>query len=300
MRNSGGRGQEEGTLSVHRVITTGKREAGRVVVVVSPLRQAQGRLFDRFRAGPSTGSGQAFGGRRKARRRVRGERRRRQLGRIEAGWPGYPYGRPGRGGGGQVSSVCRRCVQFPRQCVPFSGKCVPFSGKCVQSASECVQSGLTTRSLRRPRRRGSWAVSRWRLDGVSARRRLTMALASGDGAGARGVHRVGGDVFSFCPNVFTLRANVFSFRLFPPPMCSLFRPMCSVGVDDALARAAPARRFRGGIGAEIKRHQRAGDEAARVPLEGADLLCEPNLLTEVWRDCLALTLPPMQGLRLGK
>ena len=60
-RNSGGRGREDGTPSVHRMITKGKREAGRVVVVVSPPSassgQAQGRLsadagrlFDRFGA----------------------------------------------------------------------------------------------------------------------------------------------------------------------------------------------------------------------------------------------------------
>ncbi len=63
-RNSEKRGREEGTPSVHRVITSGKREAGRVVVVASPpsagsrraLRQAQDRLSaDAGR--PSTGSG---------------------------------------------------------------------------------------------------------------------------------------------------------------------------------------------------------------------------------------------------
>ena len=84
-----------------------------------------------------------------------------------------------------------------------------------------------------------------------------MALASGADVRARGVHLVGVEVFSFCPNVFTLRANVFSFRRFPPPMCSLSKPMCSVGVDDSFARAAPARRFRGGFGVEIRRGLRA-------------------------------------------
>ena len=39
-----------------------------------------------------------------------------------------------------------------------------------------------------------------------------MALASGDDARARGVHRVRGDVFSFGSNVFTIRADVFIFR----------------------------------------------------------------------------------------
>lgn len=66
MRNSGKRGREDGTPSVHRVITTGKGEVGRVVVVVNPpsassgqaLRRAQDRLsvdtgrhFEKLRAG---------------------------------------------------------------------------------------------------------------------------------------------------------------------------------------------------------------------------------------------------------
>ena len=35
-----------------------------------------------------------------------------------------------------------------------------------------------------------------------------------------GVHRIRGDVFSFCPDVFTFRANVFIFR----PDVFIFRP----------------------------------------------------------------------------
>ena len=88
-----------------------------------------------------------------------------------------------------------------------------------------------------------------------------MALASDNDVRSRGVHAVGVEVFSFCPNVFTLRANVFSFRPFPPPMCSLFGAMCSVGDYDAFARAAPAWRFEGGFGVEIRRvsaRRRAG------------------------------------------
>jgi hypothetical protein len=77
-----------------------------------------------------------------------------------------------------------------------------------------------------------------------------MVLASGDDARARGVHRVGVEVFNSCP-------NVFSFRRFPRPMCSLFGPMCSVEVDDASARAAKARRRQCGFGVEIRRGLRA-------------------------------------------
>jgi len=56
--------------------------------------------------------------------------------------------------------------------------------------------------------------------------------------------------------VFTVLAAMCS--LFGPmcsvsaPMCSLCRPMCSVGVDDAFAPAASARRFPGGLGVEIR------------------------------------------------
>ena len=78
-------------------------------------------------------------------------------------------------------------------------------------------------------------VLAWGSGGASERRRSTKALASGDDARARGVHRIGVDVFSFRP-------NVFSFRPFPPPMCSLSRPMCSVGVDDAFGLARRRRR----------------------------------------------------------
>lgn len=146
-----------------------------------------------------------------------------------------------------MSTVCRRCVQFRRECVQFSSECVHFSGKCVQSAFECVQSRLTMPPSRQPQRGGSWAVLAWRSGGVSARRRSVMALASGGDARARGVHRVGVEVFSFCPNVFTLRAKVFSFRRFPPRMCSLSRPMCSVGAVSAWRSGGVTVRRRSGI-----------------------------------------------------
>ena len=110
-----------------------------------------------------------------------------------------------------MSTVCRRCVQFPRLCVQFSPECVHFSGKCVQSASECVQSGLTTPSLRRPQRGGFWAVLRWRLDGGSqpagGRRWLWRRATTRE------------------QGVFTglaAKCSVFA------RMCSLFGPMCSV------------------------------------------------------------------------
>ena len=123
--------------------------------------------FGKLRAGSSTGSGQAL-------RRVRGDRRRCQAGGFEAGLPGHFYGQPGRGGGGQVFTACRRCVQFSRQCVHFWPRCVHFSGQCVQSAAECVQSGLTTRSPRRPRREGSRVGF-----GAEVRRRPCLSLARG-------------------------------------------------------------------------------------------------------------------------
>ena len=123
---------------------------------------------------PSASSGQAL-------RQAEGERRRCQPGGFDAGLPGHFYGQPGRGGGGQVFTACRQCVQFSRQCVHFWPRCVHFrprrvhfSGQCVQSAAECVQSGLTTRSPRRPRREGSRVGF-----GAEVRRRPCLSLARG-------------------------------------------------------------------------------------------------------------------------
>ncbi len=248
MRNSGGGGRETGRPSVHDLITKGKGEGvgGRG----GPRRgsvEPGAAPFGKLRAGSSASSGQAL-------RRLGVERGRRQRGDLDAGLPGYSYGQPGRGGGGQVFSVCRRCVQFPRQCVQFSPECVHFSGSCVQPAPECVQLGFTTPPSRQPQRGGFWSVLRWRLDGVSARRRSTMALASGDDARARGVHRVRGDVFSFRPNVFTFRANVFSFR---PDVFTLQADVFSRGWR-CLRPGGPSAEVPGRFGVEIRRPQRAG------------------------------------------
>ena len=44
-----------------------------------------------------------------------------------------------------------------------------------------------------------------------------------------GVHRVLGQVFSFCPDVFSFRPDVFTFAAKLHQMCSLGWPMCSPG-----------------------------------------------------------------------
>lgn len=102
---------------------------------------------------------------------------------------------------------------------------------------------VSSRGKRRVRSGGPSAEGSGRSRGGdqterSARRWSTIAVASGNDARAGGVHRVGVEVFSFCPNVFTFRANAFSFRLFPPQMCS-------VGVDDAFGASGPSAEVRG-------------------------------------------------------
>ena len=194
--------------------------------------------FDKLRAGSSAGSGEVFAGRRQALRQAEWELRWCQPGRFETGSPGLPYGRPGRGGSGQVSTVCRRCVQFPRQCVQFSPECVHFSDKCVQSVSGCVQSGLTTRSTRWPRRGGSRAVLERGSDGGLSPQSVGDGFGVGGRRESKGVHRVGVEVFSFCPNVFTFRANVFSFRRLPPRCVHLLGRCVHPGLTTQAARPA--------------------------------------------------------------
>ena len=141
------------------------------------------------------------------------------------------------------------CPVFTRMC-PLFGQMCPV---CVRMCPVGVDDAFGPAA---PARRFMGGF------GVAIRRGLSpQAVGDGFGVGRRregkGCSRCWRRSVQFLPECVHFSGQCVQFSPHSAPMCSLFEAMCSVGVDGASARAAPARRFGGGFGVEIRRGLRA-------------------------------------------